>query len=260
MFRTRDFIVLCSVIGFLLIAIILTVLGSLHAGVGENPLFTDTVDTTTASYTAIAMTPPDERESRLKEMKRKLADIVTEIRAPDVVEEEVPAPTATTSTTVTANPSGTSGKVDTCAITRTETLVFPTTLQTYAEIENQRVFYTNVPDTTIGTSTEVTYTKQIAFRLPARTQALTFSSCVASEVVAVTPTGLPIRNSDYTLYLNLPGGTLIGYTIDGFEVYSKSIIETDSCGGVSIGGVYRYYLSDERPGVVGCFMGIPVIL
>lgn len=258
MFRTRDFIIVCALVGFLLIAIILTVLGSFQTGVNSNPLFTDSIDTTTASYTAVALATPDERESRLQEMKRKLADIITEISAPKVEEEPIPVePVAPTSTgAVAAEPT----KIDTCPTQRTQILTFPTIPQTYAEIENQRVFYTNIPDPVIGTSTEVTFTKQVALRLPARTQALTFSSCIASAVVAVTPTGLPIRNSDYAQYLNQPGGSLIGYTIDGFELYSKSIINTDACGGVSIGGVYRYYLSESRPGIVGCFMGIPAIL
>lgn len=233
-------------------------LNSLHSGVSANPLFTDATLTTTASYTAVAVTPADERASRLGEMRRKLADIVTEIRAPKVEEETVVG--VATTTPLLSSATEPVGTIDTCATTRTQTLIFPTVPQTYAEIENQRVFYTNVPDVVTGTSTETTYIKQIALRLPARTQALGFSSCIASAVVAVTTTGLPIRNSEYTQYVLQPEGVLIGYTIDGFELYSKSIIETDACGGVSIGGVYRYYLSQKREGIISCFMGIPAVL
>lgn len=258
MFRTRDFLILCTIVGFLLIAIILTVLRSTTGGVDTETLFNESVNDTTATYTAEAVTPADERENRLNDMRRKLADIVTVLRAPEEDEGVIPPPVVADATT-TKDTTAT-GKIDTCATTRVQTAAFPTTAQSYAEIESQRVFYTNIPDMTDGTSTEITYTKKIALRLPARSQALSFSSCIASPVVAVTLTGLPIANTDYKQYLNLPEGTLIGYTIDGFELYSKSIIATDACGGVSIGGVYRYYLSVDRAGVVGCFMGIPAVL
>lgn len=257
MFRTRDFLLLCAVVGFLLVAIILTLLNSLDISESPDLLFNDEIDSTTASYTAVAIVLADERESRLEAMRRKLNDTVIEISAQPVIEEPPKIlETATTSTTDT----GTTKPVDLCSNQRLVTMTFSTSPLLYAEIENQRVFYINVADALVGSSTDQTYTKQVKFRLPSRTQTVSFSSCISSPVVAITQTGQPIRNSDYQRYQSLPEGVLIGYTLDGFELYSKSLIATDACGGVSIGGVYRYYLSAERAGVLGCFMGIPVVL
>jgi hypothetical protein len=87
------------------------------------------------------------------------------------------------------------------------------------------------------------------------------TDCVGTDIIAVTPVGAPIRNSEVAKYSGSGENTLIGYTIDGLQLFgTTSSIDTDACGGAMVGGVYRYYLSPERNTIVNCFVAIPVAL
>lgn len=84
-------------------------------------------------------------------------------------------------------------------------------------------------------------------------------TCISSDVIGIALDGSLIRNNEHGVYGVFGEGTLIGYALDGYPIYGQtSSLATDSCGAVSIDGAYRYYLSLERPGVIGCFRGTPV--
>ena len=254
MLRTRDFILFFAVIVFLLIAITATVWHSGRAPgsitVSKDMMF----DSTTATYTAAVVSTPDTKSDRLAILRKKISDLGPMIAAseptePAATEPDVPAATSTVAVTDT---------VDLCATYRIKSVPDLTGQLLYVERDGSRVFYSNASQFAVATAT---VSDTIVLTLPLRTTPLNFASCIGTDVVAVTVSGAPIRNADYAKYHGLGEATLIGYTLDGFPLYgATSNLATDSCGGASIGGAYRYYLSEERDGVLGCFSGIPITL
>jgi hypothetical protein len=256
MFRTRDFLLFLIAITFLVLAIIFTLLLTDYSQVGPGLTIDTEFDTTTATITAEVVSTAVAREDRLASMRRKLSEISAEFRSP--APEPTPEEVTVNEEEEEVVPVAT---VDVCATQRTQTIVWSSEPQQSVIRDGVRVFYTVSTPTFVGTTTVGTSSEKILLSLPVRTDALSFTSCIPSSVVAVTPTGMPIKNSDYALYQGLGEGTLIGYTLDGFELYGRtSSFDTDACGGAVIEGVYRYYLSADRPGVIGCFAGIPVVL
>jgi hypothetical protein len=265
MVRTRNFLIFVGAIGFLVVAIAFTLLLSNGSSVGLGYVPTSDFDMTTATYTAEVAMVPDTRADRLATMRRKLSEIKTEFTAPvepatKSTDETEVVPETPTDTTKPKTETPTT--VTLCPSSRTQAMVWPVAPQKYAVRSNQRVFYTEVVVPAVDASSTPVITETVALTLPLRTEALSFTSCIASPVVAVTTTGLPIRNSDFSKYQGVGAGTLIGYSLDGFEIYGEAgpDVVTDTCGGSAQSGAYRYYLSDTRPGILGCFAGIPVLL
>ncbi len=259
MFRTRDFLLFLIAITFLVLAITFTILLTDHSSVGNGISIDTELETTTATYTAEVIAPQIARADRLASMRRKLSEITAEFRSPEpeIMPEESTEPTEVDDVGIIVEAQA----VELCGAQRIQTIAWPSVPQQYEIRNGSRVFYTSAPGVVVGTSTAPVLTETILLSLPVRADALPFSSCIASNVVAVTPTGMPIRNSDYKQYQGLGEGTLIGFTLDGFELYGQtSSLDTDACGGAVVSGVYRYYLSAERPGVIGCFAGIPAVL
>ena len=260
MLRTRDFILFFAVIVFLLIAIAATVWHSGRAPgsitVSKDMMF----DSTTATYTAAVVSMPDTKSDRLAILRKKISDLGPMIAAPEPTEPTEPTEPAATEP---EQPSATStvavtDTVDLCATHRIKSVPELTGQLLYVERDGSRVFYSNASQFAVATAT---VSDTIVLTLPLRTTPLNFASCIGTDVVAVTVSGAPIRNADYAKYHGLGEATLIGYTLDGFPLYgATSNLATDSCGGASIGGAYRYYLSEERDGVLGCFSGIPITL
>ena len=87
------------------------------------------------------------------------------------------------------------------------------------------------------------------------------ASCLSSDIVGIALDGSLIRNGEHTLYSIFGAETLVGYALDGFPIYGAiGAPVTDNCGGTAMAGEYRYYLSSERTGVIGCFSGESVTL
>ena len=223
------------------------------ADTNENLLF----DSTTATYTASVVKDHDTKSERLAVLQKKISDLGPSISAapesePEAVEDEAVA--ATSTNTLPVAPAS----IDLCPTYRTKTLPALTGTLQYSEQNGSRIFYINTTQFEVATTAT---TNTVVFTLPLRTTPLSFTSCIATDIVAVTTAGAPIHNADYAKYQGLGEGTLIGYTLDGFPLYgATSNLATDSCGGTSVGGAYRYYLSDERAGVLGCYAGIPIAL
>jgi len=257
MIRTRDFFLFVITVGFLVVAIGVTVVWHYHTRPISH-VATVNFDTHTATYTAEVATVPDTKNDRLAELRRKLAED-TSLSAPDTPTESVATATAT-ETKITAPVES---KIQLCGKSYVpKSIAGLTGQQQYTERENQRVFYEVVMPLEIATVTPaVPPTEKVLFTLPLRTVPLAATSCIKDDIVAVSPTGAVIRNTEYAKYQTRGESTLIGYTLDGFPLYGRTnSITTDACGGAMIDGSYRYYLSSERKGVLGCFAGIPVAL
>jgi hypothetical protein len=259
MIRTRNFLLFILTLAFLVGGILLTLWFSADTS-GQNR-YADMIfgGADTATMTAEVLTPEDKRQSRLDSLRAKLAEYTDVALAPN--ETDLPESIETEVDTVATTTDSAVASVDLCTNYKAVSVPALSGLLTYSESSGQRIFgiQTVIPATSSTTPETVTMTP--VFTLPLRTAALGSNSCVGSSVVAVTPTGVPILNTDVVKYSGAGEATLIGYTIDGFELYGNSnSLATDACGGTTVFGTYRYYLSSDRPTILNCFVAIPVAL
>jgi len=82
-------------------------------------------------------------------------------------------------------------------------------------------------------------------------------SCVPSEVVGVTKTGILMFNGDVNSYREVGPDTHIGFARDGFPIYGVYTGEVDTCGGYDHPQGYRYTISLENNYILGCYVGSP---
>ena len=107
---------------------------------------------------------------------------------------------------------------------------------------------------TVGTTT----VSVVRVTLPKLATLVSAKNCIPADIVGIALDGSLIRNNEYKVYGVFGEGTLVGYALDGAAIYGQtSSLATDACGGTVIDGVYRYYLSDERDGILGCYSGTP---
>lgn len=273
MLRTRDLVLFLSVIVFLVGAITITLWTS-NTTNSANNLNATIFNAQTATYTAEVSAVVDTKKDRLAILREKLKQRESISAEPEPIEEtvtDVVETAATTSESVEVVVKDSLVKL--CGESySSKTIPGLTGTQRYVERVGQRVFYDEVSATGAPASvpvdastTEPTATpstvEQVIFILPLRTVPLSFTSCIKDDIVAISQTGLVIRNADYAKYQGSGEATLIGYTLDGFLLYGRTnSITTDACGGAVIDGSYRYYLSAERKAVIGCFAGLPVSL
>jgi hypothetical protein len=257
MIRTRNFLLFILILAFLVGGILLTLWFSADTAVRGS--YSDMIfgGANTATMTAEVVTLDDKRESRLAALRKKLSGFTDVALAPSTdeaaIEEEL-------TSTATSTPPATA-TVKLCSNYRVASVPKLTGGLTYAEAGGQRTFLLTETVLSESTSTPPLTTQTTVFTLPLRTGELGVTDCIGTDVVAVTPTGLPIRNSEVLKYSGSGENTLIGYTIDGLQLFgSTSSINTDECGGATVGGVYRYYLSTERATLINCFVAIPVAL
>jgi hypothetical protein len=140
----------------------------------------------------------------------------------------------------------------------------------FKEVEGARLVYrlgvpvepiNLVSDATSTIPVPPTSTDVVLAQLPLRTSPLSSPTCLPHDVVGIATDGSLIRNNEVALYTVFGGETLIGYALDGFPLYGvDDDAGTDSCGGVMVGGMYRYFLSLEREHILHCFSGTPVSL
>lgn len=264
MFKTRDLLLFLLCAGFLLIAIGVTSVHQWFDGVTAFETLSE-IEQEGPDFEAAEATPLD-RAARILELQQKLAvrgNVIT--AAP-----ELPVSTSDTTDNEAASEEAdvavAVGAVDTCVSYRAVALAWPTSGLVTEEREGRRLYVTaETVETpvTVGTSTTVqtAVTERIWLHLPIRTSAYPTPACVPYDVVGIALDGSLIRNNEQGIYSVFGAETLIGYALDGLPIYGQnSTVATDACGGVVVNGQYRYYLSSERDGVLGCFAAAPVQL
>lgn len=114
------------------------------------------------------------------------------------------------------------------------------------------------PPVDIGSTTQpVSIPVQTIAQLPLTPEKNESQHCVPSTVVGVTTTGWPLFNNSVAAYAASGPETLIGYARDGFAVYGYYEGEVDECGGYDHPSGYRYSLQRDRSYMIGCFQGTP---
>lgn len=113
----------------------------------------------------------------------------------------------------------------------------------------------------VGSSTAVSQPAETVrttyLSLPLAPAALPVPSCVPSEVVGVTPSGILLLNSDADIWQNVASESLIGYARDGYPIYGRYDGEVDECGGYTASTGYRYSIGSARSFMIGCFKATP---
>ena len=254
-FRTRDFALFLFTVAFLVVGITSTVHTDLASK--QNLAAVASFDETEASYSAVLPeAASDERPNRLATLKKKIADLVLTPVVEEVVPEETP---------VEAPVAVTPGEVQLCSSYQSQTVSWqPQGLQ-FEVVEGARLVYREIAAVNtvndLGETVLGVPTRTVLLQLPLRSFAVASSKCLSSDIVGVALDGSLIRNAEYAIYNIFGAETLIGYALDGFAIYgAQGAPATDSCGGATTAGSYRYYVSTEREGVLGCFSGEPVTI
>jgi hypothetical protein len=262
-FRTRDFILFILTIAFLLIAITATVSRDLSSDFIEPEYHFSETDEHTTYDAVLTESPPDERPSRLTALREKISQLgETQIIASKPVEENIVSE-GEREDVVADIP----GSIDYCEDYAKLTSVWVPNNLMFEVIEGARLIYRKVEGGVFvessldGSTTTPAINREVALQLPIRLVPVSIKSCITSDVVGVALDGSLIRNDEQGLYGIFGSETLLGYALDGFPIYgSGGVLQTDSCGGSAVSGEYRYYLSPEREGVLGCYSGVPVRL
>lgn len=249
MFRTRDFVVLFTLIVFLIVAIAATLFkqyGGRHEVAAVQ--FAASEDT---SYSAEVVTaPPFSRAEKLSEMRNKIA------KTNEVLPEQPEEVEVVIEETAQAEVPEAASVTKRCAQYRTYGQYWAPQGITFAVAEGARVVSRAIP-VVVGTTT--TESSQVLLQLPA-TPTRSGEYCLASDVIGIAQDGSLIKNGEVALYGVFGEHTLIGYALDGFPIYGTSDVATDICGGAVVNGSYSYYLSEHRETILNCFAATPVTL
>lgn len=254
MFRTRDFLLFSIFLSFLVIAIIVTVDGEQKPVWWNNNALVSDVE-----YKAVVPeTKTDDRAEKLALMRDKVAESKHNGNLASVInslsEEE--------NDEVATEAEGEDlslAKISLCSTFTNYSVPWSPANLEFEVVEGARIVYRNL---FIGDSVDpsaVFTDREIVMQLPLRFTTSGAKNCLNSQVVGIALDGSLINNSDYTAYKVFSSETLIGYALDGFPIHGlNTTAETDQCGGTDIDGQYKYYLSSEREGMLGCFSGEPI--
>jgi hypothetical protein len=248
MVRTRDFLLALLVVGFAIIATgneLITLWLQKPA-----PTAYTLTETPVSRYTAEVSESVHNYDARIAALQEKLAARSEEMLTMPNREggDEVVLETATSSTDVVKPVDA----IVLCSSYSTASIVWDPQPIRLVETLFSRQFIVVEPSASATPFVRLEVPKTVLPSAP---------TCIASDVVGVAIDGSLIRNDEYALYGVFGEGTLIGYALDGAGIYGQTnSIATDACGGVVIDGSYRYYLSGERPAVIGCFGAVPQVI
>ena len=257
-FRTRDFALFLLTVAFLIVGITSTVHTDL---IGENNMASVAVFEESESVTYEAALPEeiaDPRPSRLASLKEKIAGLVLSPVREEVIEE--PAPENEEVVEV-------AGEILLCSnYSAPKSVSWQPQGLKFEVVEGARLIYREgavAPATVneLGETVPGLPIKTVLLQLPLRSFPVSAETCLSSDIIGVALDGSLIRNTEQSLYTIFGADTLLGYALDGFPIYgTNESMKTDSCGGATVAGSYRYYLSTERAGMISCFGGEPAVL
>lgn len=249
MIRTRDFLLVASVVTFLVVGIGATLTTRHFSGFfpSEEPVQFVTEETGEQE----ALVVDDEsgsRDIRLSNLRKKIAEGAelfiydTELES-DLTEEE--QETAATG-------------IQYCDSYTTYITPWDPNNLSFREVEGTRALYRTTLNAAIATGSATTKEELVTY-LPIPSGVSAVPSCISSDVVGLTASGALIRNNA-ALYSNYSEQTFIGYALDGFPIYGPTTADTDVCGGKLTNGLYGYHVSLDNHAVLSCFSAAPISL
>lgn len=259
MFRTRDFFLFSVIVVLLLLMILTTFNTSKEVGWWHNMTF---VNNDVEYEAVVPKAEVIDREEKLTAMRDKisesarsgnLATVISALEEEKSTEDQMPE-----------EGDDFVGTINLCSSYSDYSPAWSPTGLKFEVVEGARIVYRDlvIADMAIDpNSSGMTTDREIVMQLPLRSASANAKRCLSSSVIGIALDGSLINNSDYTAYQVFGSETLIGYALDGFPIYGlNAITKTDQCGGVNQDGQYKYYLSNDREGVIGCFSSEPISL
>jgi len=253
MFRTRDFVLLFVTIAFLLVAIVSTVWKQNLALEDSQPTIKLAESEVVDYQVEVVSKDTLDRDARLKEMRRKIAEDGAVFISKSTYEEDVTEATNTT----TEELEVTAGIIK-CADYYEYNEGWPATSLRQEVAEGARVFYLEYESEGGETSSSSQTVREVLLQLPLNPVKSQTPSCISTDVIGVAQDGSLIRNNDSSLYSVFDDRTLIGYALDGYPIYGQGVSETDVCGGIDELGGYRYVITESSEHIIDCFLATPV--
>lgn len=258
LFRTRDFLLFLLTTAFLVVGIASTIGIDLSVARQKASLISFQDNGEEVIYKAVLPeVVPETRTSRLSELKDKVVAFLGANKDVFVVPEEEVIEEVSSEVTVI------DGSVLNCPNYSALNISWSPKDLNFEIVEGARIVSRSAPEVAlapISSSTEalpIFSAPDVVLQLPLRTAPLAKKTCLNTDVVGIALDGSLIRNKEQGLYGVFGESTLVGYALDGFPIYGLSSQKTDSCGGSTASGEYRYFLSKDREGVIGCFSGVP---
>lgn len=256
-FLTRDFALFLLTVAFLVVGITATVHQDLVSKNNFASVATSVEGSPDVVYEAVLpQSENDARPSRLASLREKIAALVLAPVPEEEVEEVVVA--------VEEEAATVPGAVSLCSNYAPQFISWQPQGLKFEVVEGARIIYREgEPVSTVNELGETVLglpVRTILAQLPLRSFPSPTKNCLSSDIIGIALDGSLIRNAEYPLYTIFGEETLLGYALDGFPIYGATSRKTDSCGGSAASGAYRYYLSADRAGVVGCFSGEAIAL
>jgi hypothetical protein len=261
--NTRNFLLYALSVGFLVIAITVTVLQDRASESRTATLPTVFSAQAAAVFTATTIDHEStlDRKGKIASLRQKIAEqgLTTSPKSDEdaVVEEAVVA------AVIDLPEEPTTLACSDPIVTKP---AWPVRGVKFEVVEGARIVYHDVLPPPVelsasGTATIASSTKAVLLQLPLHSVPLASKSCVPYDVIGVALDGSLIRNNEQAVYAIFGSESLIGYALDGFPLYGKNDeADLDFCGGLSVAGQYAYYLNSERSTMLDCFSGKPVNL
>lgn len=257
MFRTRDFLLFSIITAFLVLGIITTI----NVNGQSSWLKVANFINNDVEYKAIVPEVATlNREENLSKMREKIAQASNSGNLASVatasLEEEVKDEEGKDEEVIVI------GKIDKCTHYNDMAVAWSAVGLKFEVVEGARIVYRDLAYEAATLGSEMAgASREIVAQLPLRSIPTSVQNCLGSSVVGIALDGSLINNSDYTAYKIFGAETLIGYALDGFPIYGlNDTADVDQCGGSTEGSQYRYYLSSDREGMIGCFSGDPISL
>lgn len=262
MLRTRDYFLLLLTIAFLVIGIGATVADSYRqGGLFDSSRPIEFVAETDVERTAtIPDTHSTDRAGRLAILREKIATGGLLSLAPPPS-----APIDTSSTSESVTEVAPEDQVEQrCAGYRAFAGSWPQNIL-FEEVEGVRIVYvenvtSSAPPVSASSTAPYIPSREVLAELPVRSASLGAQNCIPSDVIGIARDGSLIRNNTVGVYAIFGSDTLVGYALDGFPIYGSGTSATDSCGGLTLGGQYRYQISADRQTIINCYSGVAVQL
>ncbi|MFT5832100.1 MAG: hypothetical protein ACI9SY_000482 [Candidatus Paceibacteria bacterium] len=249
MFRTRDFILLFSVITFLLMAIGTTLINQGRSGGDIEQISIQSEND--VEYTATLVSAEGiSRAQRVSQMRSKISQetLISE----ELVEEDLNENLVDSDASTTTDESLVESGAVLCPLYRSYTNFWDARDLSLIEVEGARVL--------VRGEISPTSIQESVIQLPIRLGPSGNPSCIPSDVIGIAKDGSLIRNDEAGLYSIFGSETLLGYALDGFPIHGVGAAATDACGGVLTAAGYRYELSAERDTAINCFAATPILL
>lgn len=257
MFRTRDFFLFSMVVGILLLGIITTANNNKEVGWWHNMTFVSNDVEYKAVVPEVAVMDRGEKLAVMRDkisesaQSGQLASVIGALEEEKADEEQLPE----------EENDFVAGTINLCPSYSDYSPAWSPTGLKFEVVEGARIVYRDLAsnDLTVDANSAMVANREIVMQLPLRSASANVKNCLSSAVIGIALDGSLINNSDYTAYKVLGSGTLIGYALDGFPIYGlNTVTKTDQCGGVNQDGQYKYYLSNDREGMLGCFSSTPI--